>query len=167
MSEPAPVARSFAEKFQHLIDAMHPEDRGPFTDAELAEVFGVSRQYIWQLRTGKRGERVPGAMLGKMASYFGVPVEYFTDDQVAARVDAEIEAVLKRRAGEPVPASGAEDAISELDPRAVEARRIAQRYLALSPEGQAAMSSLLDTLEDYGKQPRSTRSRRKPSSSTS
>ncbi|TKG61505.1 helix-turn-helix domain-containing protein [Prauserella endophytica] len=157
MSEPTPATRSFAEKFSHLIATIHPADRGPYTDQEIAEQLHTSRQYVWQLRRGERGEPRQ-SIVHEITKFFGVPDTYFSDDDVAQTVDDEITALVNRR-----DASAAAD-----DPReGVEARRLAQRYLSLGPEGRAAVSSLIDSLDAYGKQSRSTRSRRKPGPSSS
>ncbi|GIF14637.1 XRE family transcriptional regulator [Actinoplanes teichomyceticus] len=49
----------------------------------------ISHTYIWQLRTGRRDNPTlqhPTAL----AEHFGVPVPYFLDDELAARVDAQL-----------------------------------------------------------------------------
>jgi transcriptional regulator with XRE-family HTH domain len=152
MSEPAPTTRSFAEKFSHLIDTIHPPDRDPYTDLELAEVLGKSRQYVWQLRKGERGEPRQSIVLA-ITRFFGVPDDYFVSDEVTATVDAEIEALVSHRDG------------AERDPREdVEARRLAQRVMGLTPQHRQAVSSLIESLQVYDDQPRERRQRRKPTS---
>lgn len=151
MSEESAASRSFGERFAGLVEAMHPADREPYSDREIAEALGMSRQYIWQLRTGQRGEPRQSTVR-EITRFFGVPDDYFDDDEVAASVDAQIEAVISRR-----------DAADADDPtEAVEARRMLRRLRDLSPQNRQAVSAMIDSLADYDQQPRSRRSRRKP-----
>jgi len=50
----------------------------------------ISHTYIWQLRTGRR-DNPTVAHLTALATYFGVPVAYFLDDEQTRRVDAQLE----------------------------------------------------------------------------
>jgi transcriptional regulator with XRE-family HTH domain len=153
-SEPAPTTRSFAEKFAHLIATIHPPDRDPYTDLEIADVLGKSRQYVWQLRTGERGEPRQSLVL-EITRFFGVPDDYFVSDEVSATVDAEIDALVAHR-----DASG-----SGQDPReGAEVRRLAQRVMGLAPQHRQAVSNLIESLQAYDEQPRARRQRRKPTS---
>ncbi|GAA0581990.1 helix-turn-helix domain-containing protein [Paractinoplanes ferrugineus] len=49
----------------------------------------ISHTYIWQLRTGRR-DNPTVAHLTALATYFGVPVAYFLDDEQTRRVDAQL-----------------------------------------------------------------------------
>lgn len=155
MSEDASAGRAFGERFARLVETIHPGDRGPYSDREIAEALGLSRQYVWQLRTGQRGEPRQSTV-NDIAAFFGVPAEYFTDMEVASSVDAQIEAVITRRdAGD-----------EEDDPgQDVEARRVLRRFRGLSPQNQHAAAAMIDSLAEYEEQSRSSRSRRKSDSS--
>lgn len=50
----------------------------------------ISHTYIWQLRTGRR-DNPTVAHLTALATYFGVPVAYFLDDEQTRRIDAQLE----------------------------------------------------------------------------
>ena len=49
----------------------------------------ISHTYIWQLRTGRR-DNPTVQHLTALATYFGVPVSYFLDDEQTRRVDAQL-----------------------------------------------------------------------------
>lgn len=57
----------------------------------------ISHTYIWQLRTGRR-DNPTVQHLTALAGYFGVPVAYFLDDELAARVDSQLELLRSLRA---------------------------------------------------------------------
>jgi transcriptional regulator with XRE-family HTH domain len=57
----------------------------------------ISHTYIWQLRTGRR-DNPTVQHLTALAGYFGVPVAYFLDDQLAERVDSQLELLRSLRA---------------------------------------------------------------------
>ena len=59
----------------------------------------ISHTYIWQLRTGKR-DNPTVQHLTALATYFGVPVSYFLDDEQTRRVDDQLDLLqLFRDAG--------------------------------------------------------------------
>ena len=49
----------------------------------------ISHTYIWQLRTGRR-DNPTVQHLTALATYFGVPVAYFLDDEQTRRIDAQL-----------------------------------------------------------------------------
>ena len=57
----------------------------------------ISHTYIWQLRTGRR-DNPTVQHLTALAGSFGVPVAYFLDDELAARVDSQLELLRSLRA---------------------------------------------------------------------
>lgn len=149
---------TFAEKLAFLIDTMHPADRGPYDDEELAQVLDVSRQYVWQLRTGKRAEPRHSVAM-KIVRFFGVPEDYFVDDDVTVAVMNEIQELLDRRDGPPRDGGGE----SGLDwGEDVEVRRLALRILGLSTDARELVSDMVENLRAYDARPRSRRPRRKP-----
>jgi transcriptional regulator with XRE-family HTH domain len=92
-------AGHLATKLDRLFRSAAARRRGEFTYREVAagvERAGfapISATYIWQLRTGQRGNPTMRHLEG-LASYFGVPVSYFFDERVAARVDADLDLVV-------------------------------------------------------------------------
>ena len=56
----------------------------------------ISHTYIWQLRTGRRDN--PSIQhLTALATYFGVPVAYFLDDEESTRIDRDLELLATLR----------------------------------------------------------------------
>lgn len=81
-----------AEKLEHLLTlrARLSEDGVPSYKTLAVEIAAQSGEsfsgaYLWQLH---RGERTNPTLrhLRALATYFGVPVSYFTDDEVARRM---------------------------------------------------------------------------------
>ncbi|MCY1139612.1 helix-turn-helix domain-containing protein [Actinoplanes sp. Pm04-4] len=50
----------------------------------------ISHTYIWQLRTGRR-DNPTIQHLTALATYFGVPVSYFVDDEQTVRIDSQLD----------------------------------------------------------------------------
>lgn len=82
----------------------------------------ISHTYIWQLRTGRR-DNPTVQHLTALATYFGVPVAYFLDDELAERVDAQLELLRSLRAA----------GVTE----------IALRAADVSPRGRATISEAI------------------------
>lgn len=146
MTEPDQHKRSFADKLTHLIETVHPPDRGSYSYREIeAGLTGrpgaMTAAHINQLALGKQPyPRIH--YVQALASFFGVPVTYFFDDDVAQQID---------------------DQITEVSAwRDEEARRIAERVVALNPRDRHTVSTLIDSLRTYEEQPRDRRQRRKP-----
>lgn len=139
--------RSFGDKLTQLIATVHPPDRGPYSYREIAAGVAdhpgaMTAAYIHQLAQGRH----PHPRLHyveALAWFFGVPVSYFTDDEISAKIDGQINAVTAWRDEE--------------------ARHIAARVVALSPRDRHTVTSLIDSLTAYEEQPRQRRPRRKPS----
>ncbi len=130
MSDTDPGERSFASRLTHLIQTVHPPDRGPYSYREIAAGVrhhggAMTAAYVNQLARGKQPyPRIHH--VEALAWFFGVPVAYFFDDEVAGRVETRItEAVSWRDA---------------------EARHIAERVCELGPSGRYTVSSLVDNL---------------------
>jgi transcriptional regulator with XRE-family HTH domain len=103
---PQPQAQAPQPRAQHRQgdrgpEAGSPEVRQPGGQAEpsymaVAEAIRatqgvqISHTYIWQLRTGRR-DNPTVAHLTALATYFGVPVAYFLDDEQTAKIDAQLE----------------------------------------------------------------------------
>jgi transcriptional regulator with XRE-family HTH domain len=80
---------TFADRLNHLVARVHPANRGPYTDDEIATAVGVSAQAVRYWRHGRRMDPKMGN-LQRLAKLFGVPVAYFFDDALAERLDAEL-----------------------------------------------------------------------------
>lgn len=145
MTGPDQSRRSFGEKLAYLIETMHPPDRGPYSYREIeAGLAGhpgaMTAAYINQLALGKQ-QHPRIHHVEALASFFGVPVTYFFDDEVAEQIDDQISAVIAWRDQE--------------------ARHIAERVAALGPRDRHTVTSLIDSLRAYEQQPRDRRRRRK------
>lgn len=87
--------RTLADKIDRLFEIYHPPTRGPYSLEEAAELIAerggptLSRQYLWQLRKGKRDNPNMQA-LAALAAFFEVHPGYFFDDEFAARVDDQL-----------------------------------------------------------------------------
>ncbi|KAA2255217.1 helix-turn-helix transcriptional regulator [Solihabitans fulvus] len=126
--------RTLAQKLDHLLDVVHPADRGPYTYEEVAAAIRtkggptISAAYVWQLRKGLRDNPTKNH-LEALAGFFGVPVAYFFDDDQAKRVDEEIEFLQAMR-----------DA---------EVRDVALRTMQLSPEARRSVAAIINELGRY------------------
>lgn len=142
--------RSFGEKLAHLIETVHPPDRGPYSyreiEAGLAQQPGaMTAAYVNQLVKGKQpNPRIH--YVEALAAFFGVPASYFFDEDTAARVDEQLANIRVWRD---------EQALS-----------IAERVVELTPRDRHTVNSLIDNLRLYDEQPRERRARRKPRSDT-
>ncbi len=135
-SPPPPPAehsrpRTVAEKLDRLFQVMSPKGR-PYSYQQVADAINsksgetgvtISHATIWQLRTGKSSDpRL--SHLQALADHFGVPLGYFTDDEVAARVDQDLDLVAALRD------SGV--------------RQVALRARGLSPQTLQALTAMID-----------------------
>lgn len=149
MTGPDQGRRSFAGKLAYLIETVHPPDRGSYSYREIAAGIAehpgaMTAAHINQLVSGKQPHpRIH--YVEALASFFGVPVTYFFDDDAAARINDQITKVSAWRD--------------------TEARHIAERVVELDPRDRNTVTNLIDSLRDYDQQPRTTRRRRKPTTS--
>lgn len=92
-------AFSIAEKLDRLFRQVRPAGQAEPSYMAVADAIRnqqgvqISHTYIWQLRTGKR-DNPTVAHLTALATYFGVPVSYFLDDEQTRRIDGQL-ALLK------------------------------------------------------------------------
>jgi len=101
-------ARTFAQLLDYLFKEVHPENRGPFTYAEVAEGIqeaqeasggegrGLTASAIQQLRTGAK-KNPTRHTIKALADFFGVPAGYFVDEEAAHRTRAEIAVLAAMR----------------------------------------------------------------------
>ena len=89
-------AFSIAGKLDRLFRQARPAGRAEPSYMTVAEAIradqgvSISHTYIWQLRTGRR-DNPTVQHLTALATYFGVPVAYFLDDEQTRRVDAQLD----------------------------------------------------------------------------
>lgn len=97
--------RSFAELLDYLFKQVHPDNRGPYTYAEVAEGIqeasggqgkGLTASAIQQLRTGAK-KNPTRHTIKALADFFGVPAGYFVDEEAAHRTRAEIAVLAAMR----------------------------------------------------------------------
>jgi transcriptional regulator with XRE-family HTH domain len=91
----AESGRSLADRMNRLFDRIRKPDGTTFSLREVADAITaagepISHAYIAQLRTGKKDDPTLSHLRG-LAKFFGVPVEYFTCDELAAEVDTELD----------------------------------------------------------------------------
>ncbi|MFH0246164.1 helix-turn-helix domain-containing protein [Streptomyces sp. HK10] len=95
---------SLAQRLTHLFESIYPKGRGPYSTQEVAEALQkrggptVSGTYIWQLKTGRR-DNPTKRHLEALAQFFGVPVAYFFDDELAERLGEELKTLQLLRDG--------------------------------------------------------------------
>ncbi|MCQ4046555.1 hypothetical protein ACFOSC_20170 [Streptantibioticus rubrisoli] len=90
-----PLLAKFDQRLSELIAALYPDERQRPGYAKLAAQIRqstggtISATYLWELATGKK-RNVTLEQLDVLAEFFGVPPEYFFDDDVAERVSAQL-----------------------------------------------------------------------------
>jgi len=124
--------RTLADKLNWLIDRAHPADRGPYTNAEVAELIEkttgeqVSYTQIWKLRNGQ-AQNPQMRLIEAMAKTFGVPAAFFFpefDEKQAGLLQEQVELLAMIRDAH----------IDALQLRAI---------LGLSPEARKAITDLI------------------------
>ncbi|MFJ4204115.1 XRE family transcriptional regulator [Streptomyces sviceus] len=88
-------AKKLGDRLNRLFEAVHPPDRGPYSNSEVAELMAergletVTPTYLWMLRTGRR-DNPTKRHLEALARFFGVPAAYWFDDEVAEKTAEEL-----------------------------------------------------------------------------
>jgi transcriptional regulator with XRE-family HTH domain len=89
-------------RLKDLIAAVYPDPRTRPGFAKLAKEIqektggSISGTYLWELATGKKWN-VTLEQLDVLAEFFGVPPEYFLNDQVAERVRSQLRLAMALR----------------------------------------------------------------------
>jgi len=128
-----PPAPTLAEKLNRLFRTVHPRGRPEYSSEEVAEAVRarggptISATYIWQLRKGLR-DNPTKKHLEALADFFGVSPAYFFDDEVAARIEAELDLLAALRDA-PV-------------------RQVALRASGLSPQSLRAIAEMIDRVRE-------------------
>ncbi|MFM9372842.1 helix-turn-helix domain-containing protein [Streptomyces sp. Da 82-17] len=125
---------TLAVRLNHLFEVIRPAGRDrPYSNDELAALLQeqggptISGTYLWQLRTGRR-DNPTKRHLEALADFFGVPVAYFFDDDVARRVGSDLETLLRLRE------SGVQS--------------VALRAVGLSPKSMDAVLAMIDRVRE-------------------
>ncbi|MEV5884505.1 hypothetical protein AB0L74_17515 [Streptomyces sp. NPDC052020] len=90
-----PVTRRIDQHLTRLINALYPDERTRPGYAKLArqirEATGgtLSGTYLWELASGRK-HNVTLEQLDVLAEFFGVPPEYFINDDVTERVNSQL-----------------------------------------------------------------------------
>ncbi|MGE0170930.1 helix-turn-helix domain-containing protein [Nocardioides sp.] len=125
---------NFAVRLRHLVNTVHPKDRGPYTLAEISAgvkaggIATITPPYLSQLLQGARDNPTLNTITA-LAQFFGVPTSYFFDDAAAKKVDEDL-ALLKL-----------------LQDR--EVLGVAQRVVELSEEGRRSVAAIVAELSAY------------------
>jgi transcriptional regulator with XRE-family HTH domain len=86
---------SIAEKLDRLFTQVRSAGQGEASYMTVAEAIRakqgiqISHTYIWQLRTGRRTNPTVQHLKG-LATFFGVPIAYFLDDDEARKIDSQL-----------------------------------------------------------------------------
>ena len=90
-----PLLHDLDERLGSLITTFYPDERKRPGYARLARLIRertggtISATYLWELATGRK-RNVTLEQLAVLAEFFGVPLEYFINDEVSRRVDAQL-----------------------------------------------------------------------------
>ncbi|WP_206796995.1 XRE family transcriptional regulator [Amycolatopsis sp. MtRt-6] len=130
--------RDFADKLNHLFAVTKSPEGDEYSNdfaADSITVAGtkISGTYIWQLRKRKRDNPTIKHVEG-LAKFFGVPVNYFFDDDVTDRVDQQLRDLA------------AEQERLKANVGDQEAQRIAMRAGELTPDRRQLVMDLLDVV---------------------
>lgn len=96
------AARTLAEKLNHLFATVHPPGRSEFKLEEVAEAINqrgdakLTPAYLSQMRHGQR-DNPSKNLLEALAWFFGVSPAYFFNDEMAGKIEAELELVVAMR----------------------------------------------------------------------
>lgn len=91
-----------ARKIDRLFRTVHPRGRAEFSYREVAKAIEdrggptISASYLHALRTGLK-DNPTKRHLEAIADFFGVTPVYFFDDNLAARIDAQLELLAAMR----------------------------------------------------------------------
>jgi transcriptional regulator with XRE-family HTH domain len=95
--------RTLAQKLDNLVRTVHEPGRGPYSTREIADAINqrrgaqvISHSTVANLLSGKQTNPTK-AVLELLAEFFRVPISYFFDDAMAARLGAELELVAALR----------------------------------------------------------------------
>jgi transcriptional regulator with XRE-family HTH domain len=122
---PASAALNLAARLNRLFETIHPKDRGAYSSREVAEAIvergrKITESQLERLRKGM-WDSTSSEHFEALASFFGVPLAYFSDDGVAAQVGVDLDLVDALKAQGVGPRQIALRAVADLDDEALEA----------------------------------------------
>jgi transcriptional regulator with XRE-family HTH domain len=125
---------TLAQRLDKLFQSVRKPDGREYSHREVAETITsngepISHSYIGQLRAGDK-DNPTLRHLRALAHFFGVPLDYFTNDRLAAEVDRELDLLI---------------ALTELRVKTVKLRQ------ALLPEAERSLAELariVDVIRD-------------------
>ncbi|WP_371649654.1 hypothetical protein [Streptomyces mirabilis] len=97
-----PLLTDLDERLSSLIATFYPDERKRPGYARLARLIRestgrtISGTYLWELTTGRK-RNVTLEQLAVLAEFFGVPLEYFVNDEVSRQVDAQLKLAVALR----------------------------------------------------------------------
>ncbi|MFD0266117.1 hypothetical protein ACFVGY_05895 [Streptomyces sp. NPDC127106] len=97
-----PVLQGLDRRINELIAVLYPDERTRPGYTRLAKEIRdatggtISGTYLWELATGKK-RNITLAQLDVLAEFFGVPLEYFLNDEVYERVNSQMELAVALR----------------------------------------------------------------------
>jgi len=97
VSSDQPDDSRLADKLNLLFDTVHPADRGPYSNKEVAAAVrerggSISDVYIWQLRTGRKSNPTK-EHLEALAGFFDIEPGFFFDRRESAEIERDLRAV--------------------------------------------------------------------------
>ncbi|MFF4567989.1 helix-turn-helix domain-containing protein [Streptomyces sp. NPDC001435] len=123
--QPTSAALVLSARLNRLFEVMHPKGREAYTSHEAAEIITahggkITAMQIEQLRNGTWNPQSEEPF-EPLANFFGVPVSYFVDDEVASQVSADLNLVDTLKAQGIGPRQIALRAVADLDEDALAA----------------------------------------------
>lgn len=121
---------TFADRLNRLFETVHPPERKPHTNSEVAAALAaeghqISKPYISQLRSGQR-TNPSDETVAAFAKFFKIKPDYFFNDIYAAKVDHDL------------------DLLSQLQGYAL--RKLSARAFDLSEESQGLLTAMAERL---------------------
>lgn len=130
---PPAEAGTLAWKLDRLFKTIHPAGRGEYSAEEVARAIGergeasISAAYIYMLRNGQR-DNPTKRHLEALAAFFGVTPAYFFDEEVAQRIEQQLDLLAAFKDGK--------------------VRRIASRASGLSPKSLTGILRMVDAARE-------------------
>jgi transcriptional regulator with XRE-family HTH domain len=122
---PTSAALNLAARLNRLFETIHPKGRGAYSSREVAETLAergkkITESQVEHLRNGM-WDSTSYEHLEALASFFGVPIAYFSNEGVAAQVSVDLDLVDALKAQGVGPRQIALRAVADLDDEALEA----------------------------------------------